>query len=75
MLDCVNMAAEAGKVTPKDTHYVSLLESMFPELQPRSVVFGALQSAKFGVSGTRAPRAGPPRGASFKTRGKGHLPG
>ncbi|KAM6434492.1 exopolyphosphatase PRUNE1 isoform 2-T2 [Liasis olivaceus] len=51
LLDCVNMAAEAGKVTPKDTHYVSLLESMFPELQTRSLVFDALQRAKFDVSG------------------------
>ncbi|XP_063173206.1 exopolyphosphatase PRUNE1 isoform X2 [Candoia aspera] len=51
LLDCVNMAAEAGKVTPKDSHYISLLESMFPELQPRNDVFDALQRAKFDVSG------------------------
>ncbi|KAJ7307223.1 hypothetical protein JRQ81_009216 [Phrynocephalus forsythii] len=51
VLDCVNMAPEAGKVTPKDTHYVSLLESKFPDLPPRSAIFEALQKAKFDVSG------------------------
>ncbi|XP_029141081.1 exopolyphosphatase PRUNE1 [Protobothrops mucrosquamatus] len=51
LLDCVNMAVEAGKVTPKDARCVSRLESMFPELQPRNQVFDALQRAKFDVSG------------------------
>ncbi|KAM3824512.1 exopolyphosphatase PRUNE1 isoform 3-T3 [Vipera latastei] len=51
LLDCVNMAVEAGKVTPKDARCVSRLESMFPELQPRNQVFDALQKAKFDVSG------------------------
>nr|XP_020653779.1 protein prune homolog isoform X5 [Pogona vitticeps] len=51
VLDCVNMAPEAGKVTPKDTHYVSLLESKFPDLPSRSTIFEALQKAKFDVSG------------------------
>ncbi|XP_054854285.1 exopolyphosphatase PRUNE1 isoform X2 [Eublepharis macularius] len=51
VLDCVNMAPEAGKVTPKDVHFASLLESKFPDLPPRSVIFEALQSAKFDVSG------------------------
>ncbi|KAM3824513.1 exopolyphosphatase PRUNE1 isoform 4-T4 [Vipera latastei] len=50
LLDCVNMAVEAGKVTPKDARCVSRLESMFPELQPRNQVFDALQKAKFDVS-------------------------
>ncbi|KAL7977983.1 hypothetical protein Chor_004970 [Crotalus horridus] len=51
LLDCVNMAVEASKVTPKDARCVSRLESMFPELQPRNQVFDALQRAKFDVSG------------------------
>ncbi|XP_063001797.1 exopolyphosphatase PRUNE1 isoform X2 [Elgaria multicarinata webbii] len=51
VLDCVNMAPEAGKVTPKDKHYASLLEAKFPDLPPRSVIFEALQKAKFDVSG------------------------
>ncbi|TSK16104.1 Exopolyphosphatase PRUNE1 [Bagarius yarrelli] len=49
--DCVNMAPEAGKVTPKDSHYVVLLESRFPKLPPRSMLFQSLQNAKFDVSG------------------------
>ncbi|XP_032991748.1 exopolyphosphatase PRUNE1 isoform X3 [Lacerta agilis] len=51
VLDCVNMSPEAGKVTPKDTHYASLLESKFRDLPSRSVIFEALQRAKFEVSG------------------------
>ncbi|XP_061462814.1 exopolyphosphatase PRUNE1 isoform X2 [Rhineura floridana] len=51
VLDCVNMAPEAGKVTPKDIYYASLLESRFPDLPLRSVIFEALQNAKFDVSG------------------------
>ncbi|XP_067425649.1 exopolyphosphatase PRUNE1 [Emydura macquarii macquarii] len=51
VLDCVNMTPEAGKVTPKDARYVALLESKFPDLPARSVVFEALQKAKFDVSG------------------------
>ncbi|KAL8184792.1 UNVERIFIED_CONTAM: hypothetical protein K2H54_028467 [Gekko kuhli] len=51
VLDCVNMAPEAGKVTPKDIHFASLLESRFPDLPPRGVIFEALQNAKFDVSG------------------------
>lgn len=54
LLDCVNMAVEAGKVTPRDARCVSRLESMFPELQPRNQVFDALQRAKFDVSGVQA---------------------
>uniref|UniRef100_A0A803TLT2 DHHA2 domain-containing protein n=1 Tax=Anolis carolinensis TaxID=28377 RepID=A0A803TLT2_ANOCA len=51
VLDCVNMAPEAGKVTPKDDHYASLLESQFPDLSSRNAIFEALQKAKFDVSG------------------------
>uniref|UniRef100_A0A8D0E7N9 Prune exopolyphosphatase 1 n=1 Tax=Salvator merianae TaxID=96440 RepID=A0A8D0E7N9_SALMN len=51
VLDCVNMAPEAGKVTPKDIQYASLLERKFPDLPPRKDIFEALQSAKFDVSG------------------------
>ncbi|KAL7887013.1 hypothetical protein AOLI_G00047340 [Acnodon oligacanthus] len=49
--DCVNMAPEAGKVTPKDSQYASLLETRFPKLPPRSILFQSLQNAKFDVSG------------------------
>lgn len=49
--DCVNMAPEAGKVTPKDSQYVVLLETRFPKLPPRSILFQSLQNAKFDVSG------------------------
>uniref|UniRef100_A0A8C5WLP5 Prune exopolyphosphatase 1 n=1 Tax=Leptobrachium leishanense TaxID=445787 RepID=A0A8C5WLP5_9ANUR len=51
ILDCVNMAPAAGKVTPKDSEYVALLETMFPDLPPRTAVFDSLQKAKFDVSG------------------------
>ncbi|KAI4895297.1 hypothetical protein NFI96_011137, partial [Prochilodus magdalenae] len=49
--DCVNMAPEAGKVTPKDSQYAVLLETRFPKLPPRSILFQSLQNAKFDVSG------------------------
>ncbi|XP_041708972.2 exopolyphosphatase PRUNE1 [Coregonus clupeaformis] len=51
VLDCVNMAPEAGKVTPKDSQYAVLLETRFPNLPPRGVLFQSLQNAKFDVSG------------------------
>ncbi|XP_068107826.1 exopolyphosphatase PRUNE1 [Hyperolius riggenbachi] len=51
VLDCVNMAPVAGKVTPKDTEYVTILESKFPHLPMRGSVFDLLQKAKFNVSG------------------------
>ncbi|XP_078063927.1 exopolyphosphatase PRUNE1 [Mustelus asterias] len=51
VLDCINMAPEAGKVTPKDTQYVTLLESKFDKLPPRAATFDSLQKAKFDVSG------------------------
>ncbi|XP_051999542.1 exopolyphosphatase PRUNE1-like [Xyrauchen texanus] len=51
ILDCVNMAPEAGKVTPKDSQYAMFLEKRFPKLPPRSSLFQSLQNAKFDVSG------------------------
>ncbi|XP_053288808.1 exopolyphosphatase PRUNE1 [Pleuronectes platessa] len=51
VLDCVNMAPAAGKVTPKDSQYASMLENRFPTLPPRGALFQALQNAKFDVSG------------------------
>uniref|UniRef100_UPI00398ED72A exopolyphosphatase PRUNE1 n=1 Tax=Pristiophorus japonicus TaxID=55135 RepID=UPI00398ED72A len=51
VLDCINMAPEAGKVTPKDTEYVAVLESRFCDLPPRATAFESLQKAKFDVSG------------------------
>ncbi|KAJ8004871.1 hypothetical protein DPEC_G00140800 [Dallia pectoralis] len=51
VLDCVNMAPEAGKVTPKDSKYTALLETRFPNLPPRGALFLSLQRAKFDVSG------------------------
>ncbi|XP_048849547.1 exopolyphosphatase PRUNE1 isoform X1 [Brienomyrus brachyistius] len=51
VLDCVNMAPEAGKVTPKDSQYAVWLESRFPDLPPRGALFQSLQTAKFDVSG------------------------
>ncbi|XP_028985405.1 exopolyphosphatase PRUNE1 [Betta splendens] len=51
VLDCVNMAPSAGKVTPKDSLYAAALETRFPDLPPRGALFQALQNAKFNVSG------------------------
>uniref|UniRef100_A0A3Q3JQS2 DHHA2 domain-containing protein n=1 Tax=Monopterus albus TaxID=43700 RepID=A0A3Q3JQS2_MONAL len=51
VLDCVNMAPAAGKVTPKDSQYAAALETRFPALPPRVALFQALQNAKFDVSG------------------------
>ncbi|XP_028834591.1 exopolyphosphatase PRUNE1 isoform X2 [Denticeps clupeoides] len=45
------MAPEAGKVTPKDSQYASLLESRFPNLPERGTLFQSLQNARFDVSG------------------------
>ncbi|KAJ8339629.1 hypothetical protein SKAU_G00342620 [Synaphobranchus kaupii] len=50
ILDCVNMAPEAGKVTPKDRQYARFLESRFPDLPPRTPLFQSLQNAKFDIS-------------------------
>ncbi|XP_044062657.1 exopolyphosphatase PRUNE1 isoform X2 [Siniperca chuatsi] len=51
VLDCVNMAPSAGKVTPKDSQYAAALECRFPSLPPRGALFQTLQNAKFDVSG------------------------
>ncbi|TRZ09899.1 hypothetical protein HGM15179_017198 [Zosterops borbonicus] len=51
LLDCINLSPAAGKVTPRDVACVSLLEQRFPELPARDAVFGALQAAKFDVTG------------------------
>ncbi|XP_040901275.1 exopolyphosphatase PRUNE1 [Toxotes jaculatrix] len=51
VLDCVNMAPAAGKVTPKDSQYAAVLETRFPALPQRGALFQALQNAKFDVSG------------------------
>lgn len=51
VLDCVNMAPSAGKVTPKDAEFAAALESRFPALPPRGDLFQTLQDAKFDVSG------------------------
>ncbi|KAJ3598202.1 hypothetical protein NHX12_001713 [Muraenolepis orangiensis] len=51
VLDCVNMAPEAGKVTPKDSQHAAQLETRFPGLPPRGALFQSLQNARFDVSG------------------------
>lgn len=45
------MAPEAGKVTPKDSTYLSYLETHFPKLPSRNMFFNSLQTAKFDVAG------------------------
>ncbi|XP_075934550.1 exopolyphosphatase PRUNE1 isoform X2 [Anarhichas minor] len=51
VLDCVNMAPSAGKVTLKDSQFAAALESHFPALPTRGALFQTLQNAKFDVSG------------------------
>lgn len=51
VLDCVNMAPSAGKVTPRDTELAAALESRFPALPARDALFQSLNDAKFDVSG------------------------
>ncbi|NWY69019.1 PRUN1 Exopolyphosphatase, partial [Erithacus rubecula] len=51
LLDCINLSPAAGKVTPRDEACVALLEERFPDLPARDAVFGALQAAKFDVTG------------------------
>lgn len=51
VLDCVNMAPSAGKVTPKDSRLAAALEARFPALPARGALFQMLQDAKFDVSG------------------------
>lgn len=51
VLDCVNMAPSAGKVTPRDAELVAALEKRFPALPARGALFQQLNDAKFDVSG------------------------
>lgn len=51
VLDCVNMAPSAGKVTPRDSELVAALEKQFPALPARGTLFQQLSDAKFDVSG------------------------
>lgn len=51
VLDCVNMAPSAGKVTPRDAELVAALERRFPALPARGALFQQLNDAKFDVSG------------------------
>ncbi|XP_061573831.1 exopolyphosphatase PRUNE1 isoform X2 [Cololabis saira] len=51
VVDCVNMAPAAGKVTPKDSQVAAALETRFPSLPPRGALFTTLSNAKFDVSG------------------------
>lgn len=51
VLDCVNMAPSAGKVTPRDSELVAALEKRFPALPARGTLFQQLNDAKFDVSG------------------------
>ncbi|XP_075048366.1 exopolyphosphatase PRUNE1 isoform X2 [Mixophyes fleayi] len=51
VLDCVNMTPAAGRVTPKDTEHVTILESKFPHLTPRGALFDSMMKAKIDVSG------------------------
>lgn len=51
VLDCVNMAPSAGKVTPRDAELVAVLERRFPALPARGALFQLLNDAKFDVSG------------------------
>lgn len=51
LVDCVDMAPEAGKVTPKDSEVLLKLEASVRTLPQRSALFTDLQQAKFNVSG------------------------
>ncbi|KAM6910540.1 exopolyphosphatase PRUNE1 [Xenentodon cancila] len=51
VVDCVNMAPAAGKVTPKDSQYAAALETSFPALPQRGALFQTLNNAKFDVTG------------------------
>lgn len=51
LVDCVDMAPEAGKVTPKDSEVLLKLESTVRSLPSRSALFKDLQQAKFDISG------------------------
>lgn len=51
LVDCVDMAPEAGKVTPKDSEVLLKLETTVQTLPQRSALFKELHQAKFNVSG------------------------
>ncbi|XP_068426004.1 exopolyphosphatase PRUNE1 isoform X2 [Clinocottus analis] len=51
VVDCINMAPSAGKVTPKDSRLAAALEARFPALPEGGALFKMLQDAKFDVSG------------------------
>lgn len=51
LVDCVDMAPAAGKVTPKDSQVLLELETAVHGLPPRSALFPQLQQAKFNISG------------------------
>lgn len=51
LVDCVDMAPEAGKVTPKDSEVLLKLEATVQTLPQRSALFSDLQQAKFNISG------------------------
>ncbi|KAJ0066698.1 hypothetical protein NL108_018662 [Boleophthalmus pectinirostris] len=51
LVDCVDLAPEAGKVTPKDSEVVLQLQTKVQTLPQRSELFTELQQAKFNVSG------------------------
>lgn len=71
VLDCINLSPAAGKVTPRDVACVELLEERFPELPARDAVFGALQAAKFDVTGACARLVASPPGVSPSPWGRG----
>lgn len=75
VLDCVNMAPAAGKVTPKDSQYAAALETRFPALPPRGALFQALQNAKFDVSGGfPRPRLYLPLSSTHGAQGEAFFP-
>ncbi|XP_069745609.1 exopolyphosphatase PRUNE1-like isoform X2 [Narcine bancroftii] len=51
ILDCMNMTAEAGKMTIKDKEIITALEQRFPDFTSHQDVFDALLQAKLDVSG------------------------
>ena len=60
VLDCVNMAPSAGKVTPRDSALAVELERRFPTLPPGGTLFQTLNAAKFDVSGRSGVRVRAP---------------
>ncbi|KAI1886017.1 hypothetical protein AGOR_G00209710 [Albula goreensis] len=51
VMDCVNMAPEAGKVTPKDSKYVHSVGVAISRSATKGALFQSLQNAKFDISG------------------------